>query len=309
MSAKKRSRLRDLLEYAVVRLLVCVVQALSFAAACRLAGFLAWLAYQVDKRHREVARDNLRQAFPGQFSEAHIDDLVRRCYLHFCVMAMEMMHMPRRVHPNNWKDFIDVTGAATVLDGVLAGRPPLIVTGHFGNWEIAGYMLGLFGFRTYAIARPLDNPYLDHFIRRFREHTGQHILAKHGEFERIQQVLADGHALATLGDQDAGPRGLFVTFFGRPASTHKAIALLALEHQVPLVVAVGRRIGMKYRIDVSELIDPADFADQHDAVRAITQRFTTALEMLIRQAPEQYLWLHRRWKHQPTAKAKKSKAA
>src|SRR2546421_10838732 len=103
MSAKKRSPVRDYFEYVVVRLLVCVVQAMSFRMACRFAGFLAWVAYHVDKRHRLVAKDNLRQAFPGQYSEAQIDDLVRRCYRHFCVMIMEMMHLPRMVHPNNWK--------------------------------------------------------------------------------------------------------------------------------------------------------------------------------------------------------------
>jgi len=305
----KRSALRDYAEYFAARLLVCVVQALSFRVACAFARFLAWLAYHIDKRHRLVAKDNLRQAFPGEYSEEEIDDLVRRCYLHFCVMIMEMIHLPRRVHPNNWSRFIDVSPALKVLDGMLAGRPPLMVTGHYGNWEVAGYMLGLLGFRTYAIARPLDNPHLDRFIRRFREHTGQRILAKHGEFELIQQVLAEGHALATLGDQDAGPRGLFVDFFGRPASTHKAIALLAIEHNVPMIVAVGRRVGEKYRIDVSDLIDPADYANDPNAVRAITQRFTTALENLIRPAPEQYLWLHRRWKHQPVVKVKKAKAA
>src|SRR6516162_300607 len=119
---------------------------------------------------------------------------------------------------------------------MLSGRPVMIVTGHFGNWEMAGYGLGLLGFTTHAIARRLDNPYLDAFLGTFRKKTGQTILAKDGDFDRIQAVLKANGALATLADQDAGQRGLFVDFFGRPASTHKAIALLALEHRVPLAV-------------------------------------------------------------------------
>src|SRR5205085_3967380 len=112
----------------------------------------------------------------------------------------------------------------------------LIVTGHLGNWELAGFALGLFGFRTHAIARTLDNPHLDRFLRRFREKTGQRVLAKKGDYDQIAGLLESGGVLATLADQDAGQRGLFVDFFGRPASTHKAIALLAIEYDVPLVV-------------------------------------------------------------------------
>ena len=73
-----------------------------------------------------------------------------------------------------------------VVDGLLCGKPLLLVTGHFGNWEIGGYTLGLFGFRTHAIARPIDNPYLDKFLRSFRERTGQKLLAKHGDFDQMQ---------------------------------------------------------------------------------------------------------------------------
>src|SRR5262249_32861073 len=159
-------------------------------------------------------------------------------------------------------------------------------------------------FRTHAVARPLDNPYLDDFLRRFREKTGQRVLAKKGDFDQITELLKSGGVLATLADQDAGQRGLFVEFFGRPASTHKAIALMAIEYDVPLVV-VGvpkvRRRPMHYHVVVEELIEPSDFAGRPDAVRAITQRYTAALERVIRSHPEQYFWLHRRWKHQPAA--------
>src|SRR5690606_29803316 len=136
-----------------------------------------------------------------------------------------------------------------IVDYALSDRPLMYVTGHFGNWELGGYVMGMFGFRTYAIARPLDNPYLDRFLPQFRERTGQKILAKKGDFDQMEAVLRQGGIIGTLADQDAGQRGLFVDFFGRPASTHKAIALLCLEHQVPLLVSAGMRVGepMKYQ--------------------------------------------------------------
>jgi KDO2-lipid IV(A) lauroyltransferase len=185
-----------------------------------------------------------------------------------------------------------------------------MVTGHFGNWEMGGYVLGLLGFHTYAIARRLDNPHLDHFLNGFRERQGQTILDKNDDYDQMVQVLAAGGILATLGDQDAGPRGLFVDFFGRPASTHKAVALFALQYQVPmLVIGVPRRDGwLRYENVVADVILPEDYANLPDAVRGMTQRFTTALEGLARRSPEQYFWLHRRWKHPPPANKKKNVA-
>jgi KDO2-lipid IV(A) lauroyltransferase len=174
---------------------------------------------------------------------------------------------------------------------------------------MGGYLLGMLGFATHAIARKLDNPYLNEFLlHRFRQRTGQQILYKDGDFDRIQATLASGGGVATLGDQDAGARGLFVDFFGRPASTHKAIALLALEFNAPMVVIGVPRLGgdLRHAIVAEELILPEEFAGRADAVKAITQRFTAALERLARRWPEQYFWLHRRWKHQPAPRKRQA---
>ena len=126
----------------------------------------------------------------------------------------------------------------------------------------------------------------------------------------MQALLARGGVIATLGDQDAGQRGVFVDFFGRPASTHKAIALLALEHRVPLMVVGTARPGKgrRYQVLVGDVFFPEDYEGKPDAVKAMTQRFTSGLERVIRMAPEQYFWLHRRWKHQPPVKKGKRAA-
>jgi KDO2-lipid IV(A) lauroyltransferase len=306
--SKPRSPLADYLVYLVVRVVVCVISVLSFPAACRLAGGLAWLLYRVDRRHRLVAEDNLRHAFPDLPDGQRRDDVVRAVYRHFCTLLIEIVHLPRRLHPNNWRQFLEMENGERIVGALLSGRPLLIVTGHLGNWEIAGYCLGLLGFTTHAIARELDNPHVDRFLRGFRERTGQKVLAKNGDFDKIQAVLAEGGVLATLADQDAGQRGQFVDFFGRPASTHKAVALLALEYNVPLLVAGTLRRDGKYYVVPEELILPEEFQGRPDAVKALTQRFTSALERLVRRAPEQYFWLHRRWKHQPAPRKSKRAA-
>jgi KDO2-lipid IV(A) lauroyltransferase len=306
--SKPRSHAADYAVYLLVRILVCVIQILSFEAGCAFARFLAWLAYRLDRRHGQAALENLQHAFGDQLTAADRDRIVRAVYGHFCRLVIEIIHLPRRLHIQNWRDYLELHNGRQLVGSLLSGRPLLIVTGHFGNWEMAGYALGLLGFTSYAVARPLDNVYLDDFLRQFRERTGQKLLAKKGDAGQMQQILKDGGVIATLADQDAGQRGLFVDFFGRPASTHKAIALLALEFQVPLQVVLATRVGepMRYQLRAEELILPEAYEGKSNAIRDITQRFTAALERGIRRAPDQYFWLHRRWKHQPQKKVKRA---
>jgi KDO2-lipid IV(A) lauroyltransferase len=305
---KQRSKARDFAVYFVVRVIVCILQMLSYQTSMRLAHALAWLTYKVDRRHRLVAADNLRHAFPD-IPEEQIDPLLRATYRHFCGVMMVMLYLPRRFHVYSWKDYLGMTGAKQLVGALLSGRPLWLVTGHFGNWEMGGYALGVFGFSTFAIARTLDNPYLERFLKRFRQRTGQEILAKKGDAEKIDELMRSDGIIATLGDQDAGQRGMYVDFFNRPASTHKAIALMALRYGAPLVVLGIPLIAepMRHQIIIQDVILPEEYAGQPDAVRRMTQRFTTSLETLARQYPEQYFWLHRRWKHVP--KERKAKKA
>src|SRR5262245_7782435 len=162
--SKERSRVADYAVYLLVRVLVCVVQILPYTTARKLAGMLARLVYRLDRRHRLVADDNLRHAFGAALDDRQRDQMVRGVYLHFCTMLIEILTLPRRLHPCNWKKYVELHGADRIVAALLSGRPLLLVTGHFGNWEMAGYALGLFGFSTYAIARTLDNPHVDRFL-------------------------------------------------------------------------------------------------------------------------------------------------
>jgi KDO2-lipid IV(A) lauroyltransferase len=299
--ARPRNRGLDYLTYLAVRGLVGFAQMLSVEQSYALARFLAKALYRVDVRHREVGLENLEHAFGGRYDAAARDRIVRGVYEHFCMMLMEILHIPRKLHPATWRDRITLVGHERVLDRLMAGGPVILLSGHFGNWEMAGYLFGVFGFPPNSVARTLDNPYLDRFLRKFRERTGQAMIPKSGGYDRMLEVLRGGGVLSFLADQDAGQRGLYVDFFGRPASTHKAIALLAIEHRAPVVVGYARRIGpgFCYEVGCEAMITPEEWTGTSADVRLLTQRYTTALEAVIRRAPEQYLWLHRRWKHQP----------
>ncbi len=302
---KTRRPWLDYLVYLAVRSLVAFAQMLSIEQAYTLARGLAWILYQVDARHRQVGLENLANAFGDRFSDRERDEIVRGVYRHFCSMLMEILHTSRKIHLTNWRDRVVLVGLEPMMDVLLTGNRPLIIlTGHYGNWELAGYVFGLFGFPTVSVARTLDNPYLERYLRSFREKTGQMLIPKTGGYDQMVEVLDNNRPLTFLADQDAGQRGLFVDFFGRPASTHKAIALLAIEHQALVAVGVARRIGpgFRYEIRCEDVIEPASLPGTADDVRLLTQRYTSALERLIRQDPTQYLWLHRRCTHKPKAK-------
>lgn len=300
---KERSRMADYAVYLLVRIFICVVQSLSWRWTLNLAEGLAWLAYRLDRRHRLVAEDNLRQAFTHLDASA-LEKLVQASYLHLTTMVVEMIRLPRILHKFNVNDFIEYAdpGALERIRGLVkSGRPLLALTGHFGNWEILGYAMGLFGFRGSVMVRRLDNPYLDRLMTYFRRKTGLTLLDKTDDYFRALDILAQGKALGIVGDQDAGARGEFVNFFGRPASTFKSIALLSLGYRAPILIMGAARTGhpMRYRIYLEDVIFPEDYMGQPGANRAITQRYTDALELMVRRHPDQYFWQHRRWKHQP----------
>jgi KDO2-lipid IV(A) lauroyltransferase len=175
---------------------------------------------------------------------------------------------------------------------------------------------GHFGFMSGVVARDLDNPYLDEWFRRFRRSTGHRLISKKGGGGDMVRILERRGHLGLLGDQDAGSTGLFVDFFGRPASTFKSIALLAIEFRAYICVGYARRLPddfennrwVTYELGTEEFIDPLEY-DGPDAVRQITERYTKALERVVRLAPEQYFWVHRRWKSVPRQRGKKRAAA
>ncbi len=308
--SRPRSNSLDLGVYVLVRLIVGFAQMLTIRQSYALARLLAKFFYRIDARHTAVGMENLKLAFGDAYNEAERDKIVRGVYEHFCMMIMEILHIPRKLHLTNWRDCITLVGHEEILDRLMDGGPMIMLSGHFGNWEMAGYLFGVFGFPPNSVARTLDNPYLERYLRRFREATGQKLIPKSGGYDQMLEVLRNGGVLSFLADQDAGQRGLYVDFFGRPASTHKAIALLAIEHQAPVVVGYARRIGpgFRYEVGCDAIIDPSELTGTSDDVRLLTQRYTAALEKIIRRDPEQYLWLHRRWKHQPKTKVRIDKS-
>ncbi len=287
----------DYLGYLAVRLLVCVVEALPLELCVRLARRLALLFCDVVPIRRAVVDDNLSHAFP-ELDERGLRGLRLGMWEHLFVMFIEMVHARRKIHETNWRDYIELDRADEIIRAAFDDRPTLLICGHYGNFELSAYILGLLGFPTWTIARPLDNPFLDRYVNQFRGATGQRILSKSGSSGQIDAVLESRGILAILGDQHAGPKGCWVDFFGRPASSHKAIALFALSSEANAVFCYTRRVGgpLRLRVGSAGRLDPRTMGAEMRTVPAIIGWYTRLLEHTIRQAPEQYWWVHRRWK-------------
>ena len=318
-------RWRHRLEYLAFRAVECIVLMLSPPRGRELAQFLAFIVLRMIPRRltrHDIARENLRQALGPDVSDAVIDEHIRGMWVHLFRVVFEIVQLRRKVRSENCLNYVEYgAGRQACWRAFNTGRPVILVSGHFGNWEVVNTAFGLFGYPMGVVARDLDNPYLHDWFKHFREHTGHRLFSKEGASQQMLPQLAQRGHVALLCDQDAGPRGLFVDFFGKPASTFKSIALLALENRALICVGGAIRLPDNYRREDSigpawskfqliceEIIDP-EAIDSSDPVGEITRRYTTALERLIRRAPEQYFWVHRRWKSVPQQRRATRKAA
>ncbi|MFH1268881.1 MAG: lysophospholipid acyltransferase family protein [Planctomycetota bacterium] len=307
----KQRRIVDYLVYLVVRVLICLVQGTRIETGHLWAKRLAWLLADVMRPRGKLVDENLRLAFPEK-SDDERRQIARRMWEHLFLLVLEVAHAPRKIHETNWRRHVRLEGVDDLVRILLGERPVIIITAHFGNFEVGGFMLGILGFPTYSVARTLDNPYLHRYVDRFRQLTGQHLIPKKGGYDQILDVLASAGTLAFLADQAAGTKDCWVDFFGRPASTYKAIALLSLQHDAPMAVCYARRLDrpLQFEMVTTAIVDPRDVPDGVGSVHDLTQWYTSQLEEAIRRSPEQYWWIHRRWKDRPRRrKSGKSKAA
>jgi len=303
--ATLRQRIIWRLQYYALRFVEMGLQCFPIDTNLKSARLAGDLLYRFDKRHRDRAHENLRASFPGA-SEAAIRRVARQSCEHLIMIGAETLCLPRLMRFNRMLDLVDISEIIAPFQYTASKKPVILITGHFGNWEMVGYTMATMGFPPVGVARALDNPYINDYILRLRERNGLKILFKQGMTDEAIATLRENRILGFIADQDAGRRGFFVDFFGRKASAYKSIAYLAMEMNVRIYVGGAFRTGNKcrYRFVMTDVIDPADFPKSVDGAMAITQRYTTGIEKVVRMAPEQYLWVHRRWKTRPPEERK-----
>jgi len=297
--------LRHAVEYGAFRLVSGLLEPYPPERNLQTAYRIADLSGVLAPRRRARAVDNIRRSLPD-LSNADAEEIARASMRHMLgLFLVDAMVMPRMVREWSWPERARFTGFGEAMR-LLSGREPCIfLTGHVGNWEFLGYLLGLLGFRMTALARPLDNPFISDWLFQARESSGLRVITKWGATGEVQRILESrgesGGKIGFIADQNAGDDGLFVPFFGRLASSYKSIGLLALHYRVPVVAGYAARLGdrFRYEVRVSDIIRPEEWEAQPDPLFYLTARYARALETMVREEPGQYLWIHRRWKSRP----------
>jgi KDO2-lipid IV(A) lauroyltransferase len=297
---KKHNPLLDWLLYAGLRVLVAFLCMFPIEANLRTACFLGRLMWKYYHRGRQRALDNLRASFPDKDDQWY-EIVGRRSFEQIVMLTLDILFTPRIVKTYNWSQFARFKNIEQAKKMMFDKKPLLLVTGHYGNFEIMGYLFAAFGLEIYSVARPLDNKYINEYLMGVRERTGQKIIDKKGASDLMEKVASEGFTLGFIADQDAGKKGIFVDFFGRKASTYKSIGLLAVTYNMPIVVGCTRRVGNRFffESECTRIILPEEWQNMDNPLEWVTQEYTKAIEDGIRKDPTQYWWLHRRWKTRP----------
>ncbi len=266
-------------------------------ATGRAAGRLAWL---VDHRHRRVAMENLSASLPQASDTAAARRIARGCFAHFGAVAVECLLMPYRT-PSDVEGLADWEGLEHLKRAHLKGRGVLLTSGHLGNWEMVALLQGWAGWPMALVTRPLDNPLLEVLLGRGRRASGNEVVHKRRAVRGVLKALRDGWTVALVIDQDFPQSDrIFVDFFGRPAAAAPTLALLALRSGAPIVPVVSFLGGDgRYRIRYLPAVEVVSTGNREADVLGIMSRCTALLEETIRRHPEQWLWMHRRWKTRP----------
>ncbi len=301
-----RPRLSHRLEYAGFRAVSSLALALPAGRAEGIGASLGRLAGRLGIRS-DVVLDNLRHAFP-QENEAWLREVARESWAHWGREALAMLRLPA-IPPAEWLARVSYpeVEVAALQAAFARGRGGVIVTGHFGSIEAAALTVTALGLPLAAYYQRMSNPLVDGAVARAREGVGLHLIDRRQGVKPGVEALQRGELVAVVADQDARTHGVFVPFFGRPASTHRGAAIMALRAGAPIFFGYVRRAGDAYVGGIRELEVPRG-GSTDDVVYAMTAAFTASLEATVRQAPEQYFWQHRRWKSSPAAPAQEQVA-
>ncbi|MFM8410321.1 MAG: lysophospholipid acyltransferase family protein [Alphaproteobacteria bacterium] len=296
---RAKSPTRARVEYQGLSALLAWLHSVPLERAARRMAAIVGAGYWLSPRLRRIGEENLRLAFPER-DEAWRRETLREVFRNLGRMAAEVAWFDD-LRPGNVRERVHFCSDADEhawREYAASGRPGILVSGHFGNWELLAQAAGLIGTPIHIVHRPLRNPLLDDLLNRVRSRAGTDVIYKHAAAREILRLLQAGETVAIPIDQHAtGGQGVPVPFFGRPAKTTLGPARFAARQKIPLLLAVLVRRGSSLQHDVhlAPLIDPPTGRDEAALVETMT-RVNLAFEEVVRAHPEQWLWVHRRWR-------------
>jgi KDO2-lipid IV(A) lauroyltransferase len=287
-------------EAQAARFMSAIVRRLPRRAALALGRGLGRFWAVVDRRHVRIAIDHLRPSFPD-WDEARLVATARDVYAHFGAVLMDLLWLHGRARDEILALVADIEGREHFEAALAAGRGVIFCTAHFGNWEFHALAHGwLFG-PVSVVGRPLDNPALDARLCELRTGSGNRVISKRNALVQVMRALRDGKGVAMLLDENVRlGDGIFIQFFGRPASTTTVAAALAVKTGCALVPVCSELLrDGRYRLRYEPAIRVARSSDRQTEIARVTQELASRTEAWIRRLPQQWMWTHRRWKTQP----------
>lgn len=272
--------------YLILITLKKLISTLSVRSKHKLSIYLGKILFNFFKIRKGVAEKNLQRAFPN-WSKKKINLTLKKTYIFFSNNLINFISFPR-----SWKNIqFSVSGKKFLKDSFIEGKGIIMITGHFGSWEILGKWLGDYADLFVGIAFKQKNVGAHRFFIEQRELSNTKHIFKRESFDKMYNVLQQNGILGLVSDQDAGKRGVFVNFFNVPASTPKGVALFHINKKSPMVFATCVQTELlKYKIEFIPILCEVK------TIEYITQEYTQILERYIKKFPEQYFWFHRRWK-------------
>jgi len=288
--------------YLGLRVLEALVSRLPRQIALSLAAGIGELAFFVARRERKKTLEHLRLAYGAEKSDAELEGLGKRVFRHFAQAAVDMLRLPR-LRRQELEPLIEVGDSFSILDRVLSrGRGGIILTAHLGNWELMGAYLRLRGYPGALVGRRIYYDKFDEFLVNLRLSAQLRTIYQDAPAREFLKVLHQNELLGILADQDIDRfDGIFVPFFGRPAYTLTAPVKMALASGAPLIPTFLVRKGNGYRFLVEEPIEVQMRGSREETIREYTERWSRVMEEKIRAYPDQWVWMHRRWKTVPAA--------
>jgi KDO2-lipid IV(A) lauroyltransferase len=291
---------KERIEYGAVWLVLKMLGALPRPVARAMASGTTRLLLLLMPRLRRTAVFNLRLAFPER-TDAQRRAILRKMARNLGWMAVEFARFPQ-MNPQNIERVVLLDGQENFLAGRSCGKGVIFLTGHIGAWELSSFAHALYGFPLHYMVRPLDNPAVDALIHRYRCLSGNQPILKNESARATLRILREARTIGILADQNTvREEGAFVDFFGTPACTTTGIARLALQTGAAVVpgYAIWDEGKRQYRLRFEPPIELVRSGETERDVRENTQRFAKALEEIIRRYPEQWVWVHARWKTRP----------
>ena len=283
--------------YPVVRSVVFLLGYVPVPAAYCFCDAIARIAYYLDRGRRKRGLRHLEHAFPHR-SPAERRILVKGCFRNLARLMYEMTIVQKRLTHQTVDACVDFTGLDHMAAAHSAGKGVIVMTAHVGNWEVGGVAIGLKGYKLTSVVKGVESGLYDRFLRKVREVHGHQTLRYQGAVKEARRRVTDGVSLAFVIDQHARVSRIWIPFFGAPVSWIKTPASLARRLKVPIIVGFCRRIGpgFRFKLVLHPPITPdPDLSPREDVGRMILE-YVKYLESFIRENPEDYLWLHKRWR-------------